>query len=157
MALLKEKKLLKGLKHNYGRINEAGLIKAIGEGMNYKEAGEIAGSKAKDKANSIALKIKRNPRIKKSIIEKLAQRQEWILNSIKHKDIKSAPLNLKAVSFGIMTDKLQLLKGDPTARIETIPKMVFEESKEKKEKELEAGKGEEIKPKDPNPPLKKLY
>jgi hypothetical protein len=138
---LKEKTKLKGLRHNYGKIDEKLLIKGINDGLTIAQAGRLAGSRAVNPSDSINKKILRSPRIKKSIIEILEKRQRWILNSIKKTDIKTAPLQVKGILFGIMTEKLQLLKGDPTQRIETIPKMVFEEVKVKPEAEkLEAPK-----------------
>ena len=124
---------LKGLSHHYGKINEKVLIKGVEAGLNFREAGELAGSRAKDVNNAVYKKITASPRIKKSIIEVLEKRQRWIINSIKKQDIKSAPLQVKGILFGILTEKLQLLKGDPTQRIETIPKMVFEDNKKKEE------------------------
>lgn len=125
---------INGLKRNRGKINETGLIKAIGEGLSYREAGRLAGSKAKDPSDSVIKRIKSSPRIKRGIIEVLEKRQRWIINSIKKQDIKQAPLQVKGILFGILTEKLQLLKGDPTQRIETMPKMVFEEEKKEEEK-----------------------
>ena len=57
----------------------------------------------------------------------LAEKQRKILESIKPKDYQNAPLNQKTIALGIITDKLQLLKGDPTERIETIPRMIYTE------------------------------
>jgi len=134
-TITKELNQSQGLKRAYGKIDENKLIKAVEQGLTLKEAGMIAGSRAKDINSSITKKISRSPRIKKSIIEVLEKRQRWIINSIKKQDIKSAPLQVKGILFGILTEKLQLLKGDPTSRIETIPKMVFEEEKKEKKGE----------------------
>ena len=114
------------VKQNYGHIDEKILAVAIGSGKSNAEAGRLAGSTAKRPDDSVANKIQKNPRLKKTIIQLLEQRQRWILNSIKQKDIKDAPIAVRGVLVGIITDKLQLLRGDPTQRIETIPKMVIE-------------------------------
>ena len=39
---------------------------------------------------------------------------------------KSANYQSLATSAGILTDKIQLLKGDPTERIEMMPKLVYD-------------------------------
>jgi hypothetical protein len=140
-TIIKKSPQLKGLKHTYGRIDKKVLIKGVEAGLPLSQAGRLAGSKAKDVNNSVIKAIKDSPRLKRSIIEVLEKRQRWIINSIKKQDIKSAPLQVKGILFGILTEKLQLLKGDPTQRIETIPKMVFEDTKKKEEEK----KGEEIK------------
>lgn len=136
--LLKENNNKIGLTQKRGKINEKILIKAIGEGLSYKEAGQLAGSKGNNISSIITKTIKHNHCIKRSIIEVLEKRQRWIINSIKKQDIKSAPLQVKGILFGILTEKLQLLKGDPTQRVETIPKMVFEEAKPVKKEEAPA-------------------
>jgi len=115
-------------KRPYGRLDEKVLIEALGQGKTKVEAGKLAGSLAKRDENiihQVDYKINSNPQHKKTIIEKLEQRQHWILDSIKQDEILKAPLSQKSVSFGIFTDKAQLLKGDPTSRLEIMPKMVF--------------------------------
>ena len=124
-----------------GRINTDILVQALGQGMTKAEAGRLAGSKAKD-ATSITSNVNKiinapkNSKKKRTIIELLAERQRWIINSIKPKDIENAPINQKTVALGIITDKLQLLKGDPTERIEQIPRMVYTQGGSKTEMKI---------------------
>lgn len=114
----------------YGRIDKKILVQALGQGLTKAEAGRLAGSKAKDARNitnrvSEFLNKDTNGEEKKTIIEMLAEKQRKILESIRPQDYEKAPLNQKTIALGIITDKLQLLKGDPTERIETIPRMVI--------------------------------
>lgn len=117
---------VRDVKQNYGRLDENKLAIAIVGGASNAEAGRQAGSLAKNPSDSVANKIAKSPKLKKTIIDLMEQRQRWLINSIKLKDIKGAPLAVRGILVGIITDKLQLLRGDPTQRIETIPKMVIE-------------------------------
>lgn len=117
-------------KRAYGRLDSEILVQALGQGMSNIQAGRLAGSRAKNDMDvsshvSKVLKKPKNTKEKKTIIELLAEKQRRILESIKDTDFKNAPLNQKTIALGIITDKLQLLKGDPTERIETIPRMVI--------------------------------
>ena len=111
----------------YGKINEKILIEGLARGLNYAEAGKLAGSKAKSIKNSVSEKINTNPHLKKDLISKLEVLQHKILDSIDTDEITRASLSQKSVSFGIFTEKSQLLKGDPTQRIAVMPKMVIDE------------------------------
>ena len=116
----------KGIKQIHGKIDETKLAVALVGGASNAQAGREAGSLAKNPSDSVANKIRTSPKLKKTIIDLMEQRQRWLINSIKLKDIKSAPLAVRGILVGIITDKLQLLRGDPTQRIETIPKMVIQ-------------------------------
>lgn len=117
-------------KRPYGRINETILTEAIARGMTLGQAGKLAGSKESSIegiSQNISRKIHNNTRIKKSIIEKLEVQQHWILDSIKQVEIEKTPLAQRMVCFGINVEKSQLLKGDPTSRVELMPRMVLRE------------------------------
>ena len=114
----------------YGRIDKDILVQALGAGLTKTQAGRLAGSKAVEDRNIISTvnTVIDNPKNidkKKTVIELLKERQRWLLEAIKQSDMEKAPINQKTVALGIITDKLQLLKGDPTERIETIPRMVI--------------------------------
>ena len=115
----------------YSRLNWKVIKEGLKQGMSMEEAGRLAGSKAKRAGNSVGSVIKHNPRLKKTIIALLEERQRWLLEAMKKRAIKSAALTQQSVSFGILTEKLQLLKGDPTTRLDIMPKMVFDEAKSK--------------------------
>lgn len=117
-------------KRAYGKINEAILIEGIARGMTLGEAGKLAGSKEKSIegiSQNISRRIHNNTPLKRSIIEKLEALQHQILDSIKPNEVFKTPFTQRMVAFGITTDKAQLLKGDPTSRVEIMPKMVLKE------------------------------
>ena len=119
-------------KRAYGKIDNEILVKAIVAGKTYREAGILAGSEAKDGEQikqGVYKKISRNPTIKKNIIDQLEAKRQLIIDNIKETDIKKAPFGSKVVAMGIITDKIQLLRGDPTQIVKEMPKMVIEDSK----------------------------
>ena len=127
-----EKALLKAI------IRQDSIFKAEENKEGSKEANKGDKEKDKEKGLEISLQLEEEDELKKAkpkktVIDLLKKRQRWILSSIKRKDIAKAPIQVKGVLFGILTEKLQLLKGDPTQRIETIPKMVFDDSDAVKE------------------------
>ena len=113
-------------KRNYGKIDNEILVKAIVSGKTYKEAGILAGSKAKQIHSNVSDKLRHNKKLKKDLISRLEEKRDKILDSIGEDEIMKAPFNQKTIGLAILIDKIQLLKGDPTQRIETIPKMVIE-------------------------------
>ena len=116
-------------KRHYGKIDNNILAEAIASGMRYTEAGKLAGVKGKDISSIspvISRKIAKDITLKKTIIQKLEEKQNMIIDSIKKDDILNAPLSQRSVSFGIFVDKAELLKGNATNRLEVMPKMVID-------------------------------
>lgn len=130
-------------KQPYGKIDNKILIQAMGEGKTMAQAGRLAGSKAHSEdqiSSSVSVKIKRDAQLKKSIIQKMEEVREAYLDSMVGEDLTKVPVNQRAITLAILTDKIQLLKGDPTMVIASIPRMVFDDSLEEKEAKKEKKK-----------------
>jgi hypothetical protein len=138
------------VKQERGKIDNDILIEAIASGKTYVEAGLMAGSKGTSETaikSRVSQKLATNSNLKKSLVEKLEEKQHQILDSISRDEIKRASLSQKSVSFGIFTEKRQLLQGDPTQRIETMPRFIIDEVEapikgvivEEKPKQIEEG------------------
>jgi len=117
-------------KRHYGHIDNKILIEGLASGMTYTEAGKLAGvsgTSEKSIAPVISRKIAKDVNLKKTLIQKIEERQNMIIDSINKEEILKAPLSQKSVSFGILVDKAELLKGNATNRIEVMPKMVIDQ------------------------------
>ena len=116
----------------YGKIDKEVLIKALGENKTKTEAGRIAGSLAvKDKevigsVNDV-LNNPRNPDIKKDILQRLEAHRDRIMEALEHKDLNSDPSGTLNLILCQTVDKIQLLKGDPTSRLDIMPRFVIDE------------------------------
>ena len=120
------------VKRDYGKIDTEILTTAIAHGKTMAEAGKLAGSKGKDIksiAPRISQKIANDSNIKKSIIKKTEEVRNKIINSFTNDEIEKASLSQKGVVFGILTEKIQLMKGEATNILEVMPKMVINEEK----------------------------
>ena len=121
MAEIKTKRI-------YGRLNEEVFLKAIEEGKNKVEAGRLAGLKAKHDTTilgTIDKKITNNADLKRNILERYEKLEAKMMEAIEAKDLTTPAVNQLVVGMAIIRDKIQLLKGDPTSRLEIMPKMVF--------------------------------
>ena len=118
-------------------INDNVLVEAIVAGKTALEAGKLAGyniDRVKEKSikEMVSRKINQNQNIKRTLIQKLEEKQNKILDSIRQEEIESAGLSQKAVAFGIFRDKAKLLRGDPTENIANISKFIIEQIDENK-------------------------
>ena len=87
-------------------INDNVLVEAIVAGKTALEAGKLAGyntDRVKEKSikEMVSRKINQNQNIKRTLIQKLEEKQNKILDSIRQEEIESAGLSQKAVAFGI--------------------------------------------------------
>ena len=109
------------------KIDEVVLAKAIAEGYSKFNAYKLAGGKSENKGTGVSLVndyLKKNPDLKVDIIKQMERKRKDILDSMSRKKAKGMAYEKAAVAFGIITDKIQLLKGDPTERIEVMPRLI---------------------------------
>lgn len=104
-------------KKKIGKIDRTIFIRAKVKGMNNGDAAKLAGSLAKGHAaESVGSEVLQEPEVKRSVIELMAAKRDKILEQITDEDIFKASLKDKSISIGILTEKTQLLKGEPTER-----------------------------------------
>ena len=103
------------------KIDRNKLVEALGEGLTLEEAAKEAGSKAHTyagRAGVAANTLKRNPRLKKDVLDLLEDKRKMTFKALtKQKMDRSTGYQLVTMT-AILTDKIQLLKGLPTARME---------------------------------------
>jgi hypothetical protein len=102
------------------KIDQEKLKEALSQGLPMHEAAKIAGSNAKSRsalAGVASQTLRRNPIMKKQILDILEDKRSMMLDVLNKEKINKANAYQLVTMAAIFTDKIQLLKGLPTARI----------------------------------------
>lgn len=101
-----------------GKIDRTIFIRAKANGMNNADAARLAGSKALTQhgAEIVGYAVMKEDDVKMSVIEMMNKRREQILHHMSEDKMDSASLKDQAIAIGILTEKSQLLQGQPTER-----------------------------------------
>ncbi len=120
-------------KRKYGVLDEDILAEALAQGKTKAEAGRLAGSKAKNPTDSVNNAIHNNPKIqqkekeiKKDIVRLLEEKRFEAIEAMTKKKADKSSYTQLATTAAILTDKIQLLQGSPTAIVDQMPRMVIE-------------------------------
>lgn len=113
-------------KRTYGRVDSQILANALAEGLTFEEAGRMSGCQAKDVDSVISRKISRDINLKRDIIAKLEEKREQILRNLTEAKAKKEGYKSLITALAIVTDKIELLRGGATERIEQSAKLVLE-------------------------------
>lgn len=111
-----------------GKFNKAVYLKAIRQGLNKTEAGRKAGLIAKDDksiCDSVRLNIKKDKVLKRDVLKQYEELEQDLMANVKERDLSKVAPNQLIVGMAIVRDKIQLLKGDPTNRVEIQPRMII--------------------------------
>jgi len=131
----RRKKISKGnTGKTHNKINKEVFVKEIVNGkaqwLAYRLAGGVDCKKKTAEVRGCKL-IKENRAIKKSILEQLAEKQQQVLDNLTDAKAKKTSYSQLAVSFGVLTDKKQLLEGKATNIVEGDLKIKKAEDAEK--------------------------
>lgn len=110
------------------KIDEVVLAKAIADGYSKVDAYRLAGGMSDNKdtaVRAVNVYLKDNPDLKIDIITQMEKRRQDIIDSMDEDKAEKMPYDKGTVAMAILTDKIQLLKGDPTERLEIMPRMIF--------------------------------
>ena len=110
------------------KLDEVILAKAIADGYSKIDAYRLAGGQSENKGTAVRMVndyLQKNPDVKVDIITQMEKRRQDIIESMDEDKATTMPYDKGMVAVGILTDKIQLLKGDPTERLEIMPRMIF--------------------------------
>ncbi len=110
------------------KIDEKILAKALAQNYSKVDAYKKAGGQSDNEGTAIRTVndyLQKNPDLKIDIIKQMEQKRDDVLDSMSAEKARGMPYTKGAVALGILTDKIQLLKGDPTERLEVMPRMIF--------------------------------
>lgn len=102
-------------------INPMKFIEARSSGMTLASSMRAAGSEMTDNRHLTSAAIHyldEHPDVKVTLLDTIEQKKRKILDSMTDEKIEKASLSSQAVTFGILTDKGELLAGRPTARMD---------------------------------------
>lgn len=105
------------------KIDHAKFIEARGKGMNMANAVKEAGSTAKSPKTLQVIGsqlIAEHPEYQVAIVDIMRDKQRMLLDAMTQTKADDASLSSIAVALGIVTDKLNVAEGKPTARVETV-------------------------------------
>ncbi len=130
---LQDRKLMQERQDNVPQIDVRNkqdgkiIAEGISKGVSFKEIGKLAGSVSKNPEAAVMSKIKNDPELRLDIIQRLQQKRDEAINAMSELKAEEASYQQLATSVGIIIDKIQLLKGEPTNIIEEMPRMVIRE------------------------------
>lgn len=114
-------------KRKRGKVDRQLFMELIGKGFTQDEAYIKAGGIAttNSTARSEAVKLKQvifasDPSTKITFLDRLQQTRNELLENITPFDMQTASLKDKAISLGIMIEKVQLLSGQPTENVANL-------------------------------------
>lgn len=116
-----------------GKIDKELVIQALGKGLSKTKAGILAGSKSQDAPtiiHGVDDCLRNDTQAKKRIEDLLEEKRRLVISKMTPAKAEKQNFVQLATSCGILTDKIELIKGNPTNRIELIPRMVITETKQ---------------------------
>ena len=107
----------------HGVIDHRKFIELRGSGMPLADAVRGAGSTMTSRKALQVLgtnMMKTHPEYVPAVLDILREKQRMLLNAMTKEKMENASLSAIAVTTGIVTDKIQLLSGQPTERTDSL-------------------------------------
>lgn len=97
------------------------LVEGLSQGMTHAQAAKHAGSTAKSRnalSGVASQALRRHPELREDVLESMKNRRIQAVQSLSKQKMDKASAKDLAIVVGILTEKINLMEGKPTQRVE---------------------------------------